>query len=83
MDNHYRNRIDALLISTLAMQRLDIQDAFRKHHGSLIDKQSYLIVEAKIREHRTWLAMTKIIDSYFSKDGRQRLKAYENNFKLN
>ena len=67
MDNNYRNRIDALLISTLAMQRLDIQDAFRKRHGSLIDKQSYLIVEAKIREHRTWLAMTKIVDNHFSK----------------
>ena len=67
MDNHYRNRIDALLISTLAMQRLDIQDAFRKRHSSLINKQSYLVVEAKIREHRTWLHMTKIINNYFSK----------------
>ena len=83
MNNYHRNRIDALLTSTLAMQRLDIQDAFHKRHGSLIDKQAYLVVEAKIREHRTWLAMTKIVDSYFSKDGRQRLKAYENNFKLN
>jgi hypothetical protein len=77
MDNHYRNRIDALLISTLAMQRLDIQDAFRKRHGSLIDKQSYLIVEAKIREHRTWLAMTKIVDSYFSEEQEENLKVEE------
>ena len=83
MDNYYRDRIDALFISTLASQKQSIQDAFRKRHGSLIDKQSYLVVEAKIREHRTWLAMTKIVDGYFSKDGRQRLKAYENNFKLN
>lgn len=73
MDNHYRNRIDALLTSTLAMQRLDIQDAFRKRHNSLIDKQSYLVVEAKIREHRTWLAMTKIVQHFF----------LQNNFKLN
>jgi hypothetical protein len=77
MDNNYRNRIDALLISTLAMQRLDIQDAFRKRHGSLIDKQSYLIVEAKIREHRTWLAMTKIVDSYFSEEQEENLKVEE------
>ena len=77
MDNHYRNRIDALLICTLAMQRLDIQDAFRKRHGSLIDKQSYLIVEAKIREHRTWLAMTKIVDSYFSEEQEENLKVEE------
>ena len=77
MDNHYRNRIDALLISTLAMQRLDIQDAFRKRHGSLIDKQSYLIVEAKIREHRTWLVMTKIVDSYFSEEQEENLKVEE------
>jgi hypothetical protein len=77
MDNHYRDRIDALLISTLAMQRLDIQDAFRKRHGSLIDKQSYLIVEAKIREHRTWLAMTKIVDSYFSEEQEENLKVEE------
>jgi hypothetical protein len=77
MDNHYRYRIDALLISTLAMQRLDIQDAFRKRHGSLIDKQSYLIVEAKIREHRTWLAMTKIVDSYFSEEQEENLKVEE------
>ena len=73
MDNHYRNRIDALLTSTLAMQRLDIQDAFRKRHSSLIDKQAYLVVEAKIREHRTWLAMTKIVQHFF----------LQNNFKLN
>jgi hypothetical protein len=77
MDNHYRDRIDALLISTLAMQRLDIQDAFRKRHGSLIDKQSYLIVEAKIREHRTWLAMTKIVDGYFSEEQEENLKVEE------
>jgi hypothetical protein len=77
MDNHYRDRIDALLISTLAMQRLDIQDAFRKRHGSLIDKQSYLIVEAKIREHRTWLAMTKIVDSYLSEEQEENLKVEE------
>lgn len=83
MDNNYRNRIDALLTSTLTTQRLDIQDAFRKRHNSLIDKQSYLVVEAKIRQHRTWLHMTKIVDNHFSKDGRERLKAYENNFKLN
>ena len=83
MNNHHKNRIDALLISTLASQKQSIQDAFRKRHGRLIDKQSYLIVEAKLREHRTWHAMTKIIDSYFSKDVKQKLKAYDNNFKLN
>jgi hypothetical protein len=44
MDNYYRNRIDALLTSTLATQRLDIRDAFRKRHSSLIDKQSYLVL---------------------------------------
>jgi hypothetical protein len=59
------------------MQRLDIQDAFRKRHGSLIDKQSYLIVEAKIREHRTWLVMTKIVDSYFSEEQEENLKVEE------
>ena len=62
MDNYYDQRVNALLISKLASLRLDIRDAFRKRHNSLIDNQNYLVVESKIREYRTWLYMSDLID---------------------
>lgn len=62
MDNYYDQRVNALLISKLASLRLDIRNAFRKRHNSLIDNQGYLVVESKIREYRTWLYMSDLID---------------------